>query len=662
MFRQFSVVSWQLAVSVSVLALAAIWAPAPARAAWWDDEAGDGLWSNPTNWSNDALPAADNKVVVDGGYTATITDDVPATANARLGLGVGGNSFGGGADGGFVGLGGNGTVIQTGGTASYFRSSLNIGSGSGVGTYRLEDGRIYASNTGGYNVDVRIGWDNSAALAPSGFIQNGGEAMFKSLSLACNGDNAKAYYTMNGGTLGGAQYGFNLTTGGTGQEGVFTQNDGVVSTGDWQDNTIKMGSGVGDTGAAIWNLNGGALAVGTVRGADDANLGFVFNSSINTYVDIAGGTLVLADDLGVDGGNWDYDRFIATYDTANFRSFGADVTAASQLLFTPTTVTLESNMVSLKTYNATAITAVATGTTFTWGGGSGNWSSLNWDDDGGELVLPAANAEMIIDAAGSDVTVTVDATSYMPAGPVTVANDASLAVEKNATLTVNGEVAVGPDGTLSVDGTLVADSGSVAGTLAGSGTINAAPIDVTGTVAPGGAGIGALTLGSGELGLDPAATYEAQVSLAVVKPIEADKSTQLATDQIVLADGNVALQMGGTLAISSLGDRTDAGYWAASPVIIDNTVGGVIGKTCLGDEEPPCPGARFDAVTPAPPALGEPALHLGQGLFLRGGTGVTYDRPGAGNVTHAVELDVLVALGGDGDGKVWLSDWAALRA
>ncbi|NQU24804.1 MAG: PEP-CTERM sorting domain-containing protein, partial [Candidatus Nealsonbacteria bacterium] len=66
-------------------------------------------------------------------------------------------------------------------------------------------------------------------------------------------------------------------------------------------------------------------------------------------------------------------------------------------------------------------------------------------------------------------------------------------------------------------------------------------------------------------------------------------------------------------------------------------------------------------------AGGEPVVegvvtHIGQGAFLRE---VTYtEAPVAEPFITDVELDVFVALGGDADGdeKVWLSDWAALRA
>ncbi|NQU25359.1 MAG: hypothetical protein HQ567_29085, partial [Candidatus Nealsonbacteria bacterium] len=294
---------------------------------------------------------------------------------------------------------------------------------------------------------------------------------------------------------------------------------------------------------------------------------------------------------------------------------------------------------------------------------NGDWmlNPTNWEDDGPLTAADNAVIEQVgeggttgvltvstADAAASSLDVNHGTVDVTDTGLLTIAGDVT--VVGGATLSVDGTLtaaSINSSGTLSGSGTLTAATINSSGTLSGSGTINADPIDILGTIAPGGAGIGTLTLGSGEMGLDPLATFEAQVSLAVVGPIEADMSTTLVADQLVLDDEDTALQIGGTLAISSLGDRTDAGYWATSPVVIDNPLSGQIGDT----GGLPYTGREFDAVTPAPPAPGEPALHLGQGLFLRPGAGVTYVRPGAApTITEAVELDVLVALGGDADG------------
>ncbi|NQU24882.1 MAG: hypothetical protein HQ567_26665, partial [Candidatus Nealsonbacteria bacterium] len=97
-----------------------------------------------------------------------------------------------------------------------------------------------------------------------------------------------------------------------------------------------------------------------------------------------------------------------------------------------------------------------------WDGGEGNWSDPKW---GG--AAPVTGATMLIDAVGSDVSVT---TTVLPAGSIAIGdtNAASLTVESGAVLSVNNDVAVGPVGTLQVDGTLTAATATVAGTLAGS--------------------------------------------------------------------------------------------------------------------------------------------------------------------------------------------------
>ncbi|NQU22799.1 MAG: hypothetical protein HQ567_16090, partial [Candidatus Nealsonbacteria bacterium] len=277
-----------------------------------------------------------------------------------------------------------------------------------------------------------------------------------------------------------------------------------------------------------------------------------------------------------------------------------------------------------------------------WLGGAGTWATAaKWDS--GEV--PASSSQVAVGIAESNVT--VDAPAVAASLDVTDGT-----VDVQSTLDVGGAVTVAGPGTLVVDGTLTAASATVAGTLAGSGTINVDPIDVTGTVAPGGNGIGTLTLGVGEMGLDSAAAFNAQVSLAVVDP-----GQQIAADRIVVsADG--LLMLGGTLAVSGLGDRASADSWtAAGATVVVNNLQGDIGQGGATGE-----GYAFAAVTPEPNPAAPP--HLGQGAFLRG---VNYVKPSPiefPNIISAVELDLFVALGGDADGdrKVWLSDWAALRA
>ncbi|NQU26336.1 MAG: hypothetical protein HQ567_34050, partial [Candidatus Nealsonbacteria bacterium] len=160
------------------------------------------------------------------------------------------------------------------------------------------------------------------------------------------------------------------------------------------------------------------------------------------------------------------------------------------------------------------------------------------------------------------------------------------------------------------------------GTLAGSGTVGATSVDIAGHVAPG-ASVGTLTIADAAVTLGATATYDAEVNLATAD-----------ADQIKLT-GAGSLQLGGTLKVAGVG-RTSSATW-------DSTSRQIVYGPVTGD---------FDAVVPTPGTT--IASHVGQGAFLR-----------EVNVTaNSVDLDLFIALGGDsdGDGKIWLSDWAALRA
>ncbi|NQU19861.1 MAG: hypothetical protein HQ567_01155, partial [Candidatus Nealsonbacteria bacterium] len=80
---------------------------------------------------------------------------------------------------------------------------------------------------------------------------------------------------------------------------------------------------------------------------------------------------------------------------------------------------------------------------------------------------------------------------------------------------LTNEIATGSLVTLPADVTLQ--------NLIGIGTINAAAVDVLHTIAPGNDGIGKITVGVAELGMDPGVTYNAEISLADVTAVVADQ-------------------------------------------------------------------------------------------------------------------------------------------
>jgi hypothetical protein len=131
--------------------------------------------------------------------------------------------------------------------------------------------------------------------------------------------------------------------------------------------------------------------------------------------------------------------------------------------------------------------------TFTWQGGSDAWTAANWHDGSTGGYTPSSNIDMVIDA--TDSVVTVD-TSTSPAASVVVGSNAKLILSEPNTLEVTGDVEVGADAALTVDGTLVVGTGVVNGSLSGNGTIYTDnSIVISGTISPGGVGVGTLTLG-----------------------------------------------------------------------------------------------------------------------------------------------------------------------
>ncbi|NQU22193.1 MAG: hypothetical protein HQ567_12995, partial [Candidatus Nealsonbacteria bacterium] len=233
-----------------------------------------------------------------------------------------------------------------------------------------------------------------------------------------------------------------------------------------------------------------------------------------------------------------------------------------------------------------------------------------------------------------DVVVTQDAEIAAAIGLVTLGN-----------LTVQNPEGPQPATTLTLSGAqfLFADVSAADGvTLDGE-------MEVRGELHVGGdSGIGTLTLnGGGELALDTSANFNAQVSMAAAGAV---------ADKIDLVNG--ALQLGGTLTVTGI-ERADANTPAnALLTVVAKGSEGEIGY--YDSDADVLYNNEFESVVPAPAA--DASSHIGQGAFLRE---VDY-KPATTIPAHTttVELDVFVALGGDadGDGKVWLTDWAALRA
>ena len=122
---------------------------------------------------------------------------------------------------------------------------------------------------------------------------------------------------------------------------------------------------------------------------------------------------------------------------------------------------------------------------YSWEGGTGSWSTANWDDGMGNTDENADTGyEVVIDSAGSDVTLDSD---WDAAKSLTLAqnNSSTLTINSARTLDVTNATTVGSSGTLNVNGTLNAGSLTSAGTTTfatGSGGTITSGTSVTGGV------------------------------------------------------------------------------------------------------------------------------------------------------------------------------------
>ncbi|NQU24453.1 MAG: hypothetical protein HQ567_24490 [Candidatus Nealsonbacteria bacterium] len=271
----------------------------------------------------------------------------------------------------------------------------------------------------------------------------------------------------------------------------------------------------------------------------------------------------------------------------------------------------------------------------TWdGGGDGQWADVDggsgksrWLDIGSnphELFPMERRTHAVVRT--DTVTVAADRGARTliveDGGIVAVADAATLNVFESTNFNPGTKLVLGQNARLIAG----ADGGTLDSVDAGPGATIDGDVLVTGTLAPLGS-TGMVTVGEGQMTLANSAIYAAKVSLADT----AAGVIEVATDG--------SLHLGGTLAVGAT-DRADASSWApdVSRTIVNSPNGAVTGG--------------FAAVVPTPAT--DATSHVGQGAFLRD----------VSETAAGVDVTLFIALGGDadGDGKVWLSDWAALRA
>jgi len=289
-------------------------------------------------------------------------------------------------------------------------------------------------------------------------------------------------------------------------------------------------------------------------------------------------------------------------------------------------------------------------TALAWDNGSGdsNWATAaNWNPE----QVSGKYTEITIDNRD---TVLLDS----PGQEATEVNiqDGTLQVTNLGQLTVTKNVSVGTGGRLRVDGTLTAASVHCTGTLTGGGVITAVPIAVKwgGTISPGN-GVGTLSVDSVVLQSGSAISVELSgLGLGgVCDQLDVAGELNLAAQGDALAlnwvPAGPSSKFGGDYVVATYGTRTgEFGLVGGG----DNPYS--IGTAYVADVD----YETGDKITVSLHALLDGDADLDGKVWLSDWAALraNFGNTGTGKTWADGNFDPWV------DGKVWLSDWAALRA
>ncbi len=246
----------------------------------WDGEGGDSLWTNAGNWNPNSVPGPYDFVVIadpTNGANVTYNADGPLYASVLVDNGMSlweETTSWLQTEYETIGQNGAGNFYADVGV-NYVSQALNIGVGSGTGTYYLNNGQLSA------NV-VRVGGDGVSYGGTGTFEHNNGMSDVNTLLIA-DSEGSTGTYNLNR-NVGMLDVWKKAVIGSRGQ-GVFNQFDGMhtVSADYTQSGYFSLGEEAG--GSGTYNLSGGYLIVnswdsGLELGAVIGNQGVgVFNHS-----------------------------------------------------------------------------------------------------------------------------------------------------------------------------------------------------------------------------------------------------------------------------------------------------------------------------------------------------------------------------------------------
>ncbi len=433
----------------------------------WDDDAGNGLWSDALNWSNDILPDQMNNAAIGAGFSVTL-DSVASPYSLTLD--------------GTLSLSPGGSLTLSGSSTFSASSVFNMSGGT-----LIANG--YFTSNGAYTQNGGTATFNGTSISNGGYTQNGGTATFNGTSVfntVALGAGSAVSVNFNGATTIAA-----LTTASgsnipsiQGSGDITVTNASILNTGSFEPGgVISFTGGVDIRGPLTLNrtLNaGGASSIagaGAVSGAgainnsgsldiqnDDAlaidvsNSGSLIKSAGNAtsitnltnsgMIDIQSGALTVAGLTSLSGG---------TIGGAGAFDANGGVNISGAL-------TLDTVL------NAAATSTLSGAGAISGTGVISNSGSFDIQNDGA-LAIDVTNSGSLIKSAGTSTTIT----NLNNSGVIDIQSGA-LAVSGNYTQTTGG--------LSSINSTTVAGLTSLSGgSLGGTGTFDAnGGVNVTGAV------------------------------------------------------------------------------------------------------------------------------------------------------------------------------------
>jgi hypothetical protein len=410
-----------------------------AAVAW--DGGGDGvLWSDPANWSTNALPGLGDHVTINVAGSPTIVVDTPVQINSLVSQEALSIALATMLVEGPATL--NAATRVAGGQWLSVVGQLTLNSTLTLGdAVTTTAGSLYIAGA----ADQTIAGTGAIAIDYSGGIYNytydpimaTGLDLTIPATIAVNSSGYASIYS----TFAGGRIVNNTTITLTAPDTFYTAQLGDASTQFINNGTVSLGGGL--QAGSLGFVNAGTLLLAPGTGFNGTN----FINNPGRTINVTDATLTLLDDGEIGPGSWDNNGTIALGDNGVLNLGGFFVAG-------------DLGTITRSGTNAVNLTGTLDNTAqvFTFNNTRGNWNLIGGTIRGGSIDRIGSNTLQIINGTLNGVTVNM---------PLHAFNGSSLLVEN---LTLNDVLTLG-DSTSTTSGTLYVYA-STAQTINGSGAIN----------------------------------------------------------------------------------------------------------------------------------------------------------------------------------------------